>query len=808
MVSRREKQESIVQGVIDSEPLAIEVLGAPFRYSSPQSSQYVISMESSYAKKQNDIKRTIERKKLNLAKERKLHAATIDKAQLPDPALIPGGVHPNALPATTSDKGDWQFPEFNFSEVTSILDTESIVRQGLERKEVLALKEGWDLVGKNPNTVQYVRQRLHEIAQMTRVPTDELVRQIVSDLIRYSNSFTVFVRDSKKSSGMGRRGKKPIAGLFTLPMTTAIVQYNSRGHIQKVSQSLFGYSANRRVEAKIFEDGSYAHFVAYDDRATPFGVPILVPVKDDISALRRLEEDMEILYYQYLFPLFKYQVGTETAPARTFKHGGESWTELDDVRTMWSTLPSEGAIVIPERHAIDVIGAKAHALDPMPGIEHYKKRVASGLGISLLDIGEGDTANRSTSDTLSETIVDGCKFLQSRVECQFDTYIIRELLLESTFPEDEVLMPENMVHFVFREIDMNYLIKKEEHASQMFNTHGLTQGEFRNQLGKEPLSEEEFQDTLFKKIQEVMQLMSGKSSGSAAEAYALAGHPSSSISEEHISKEQQAAQQAVEQQAKAKAAANTGSSGADKQVASRMRPSNQHGTKSGPEGRKSSLQLSHFISDNVKPYKEKTAGELTRQWTSAQTRLVDHRLGNNTSSIYATLSMHLRLAVDSMTDSLIGSAFSAMQETLRRDPIRGSRPSISETHRDTVRTTVNRLVNSLLTDLKNKLTLYDERRLFPREEDHDKVTPLDIANTLKFRTKFIDYNEGVRAYNLGLALGYRKLGYKQVAVVKASDHSQVLELLDLENLHFSHLPPVSHPNAHETVMPVESSKDA
>jgi hypothetical protein len=41
----------------------------------------------------------------------------------------------------------------------------------------------------------------------------------------------------------------------------------------------------------------------------------LVGVKDDIFALRRLEENVELLFINQLFPLFHIKVGTEQAPA-------------------------------------------------------------------------------------------------------------------------------------------------------------------------------------------------------------------------------------------------------------------------------------------------------------------------------------------------------------------------------------------------------------------------------------------------------------------------------------------------------------
>jgi hypothetical protein len=209
----------------------------------------------------------------------------------------------------------------------------------------------------------------------------------------------------------------------------------------------------------------------------------LLPVLDDIRALRKIEENIELLIYQHLFPLFQYKVGTKDAPAGITETGQR---EIDVVRQEIQFMPSEGGIVTPERHEISTIGAEGRALRAEIYLEYFKKRVISGLGISAVDLGEGSTSNRSTADNMSRNLIDSVQNVQQMLESFVDQKIIKELLLESTFG-DEVLNEENVVRLKFKEIDIDAQIKKEAHLADQFNKDVITHDEGRRRMGYEPI---------------------------------------------------------------------------------------------------------------------------------------------------------------------------------------------------------------------------------------------------------------------------------------------------------------------------------
>lgn len=373
--------------------------------------------------------------------------------------------------------------EYDLYEIGRIEDVESYARQAFKKQVGLFLKEGFDYVGPNKKTIKYLKTRFAQIERATGIPHEELIRRLVSSLVRKSNAFLVKVRNPAASGGRVRvdaNGKslKPIAGYYPLPAETMQVDTDGSGRPLKWRQML---PSGAHLEFAP-EDIVHIHF----DRKEGFlfGTPLIQPVIDDIRALRKIEENIELLIYKHLFPLFQYVVGTETHPADVTEDGQR---EVDVARMEIMGMPSEGGIVTPERHEIRMIGAESKALRAESYLTHFKNRVFSGLGMSAVDFGEPDTSNKSTADNMSRALIDNIKDMQDSFEAQFNLFIINELLEESTFGED-VLLPENGVHMEFREVDIDKQIKMENHAVDVFTKHGITWDELRVDLGRDPIT--------------------------------------------------------------------------------------------------------------------------------------------------------------------------------------------------------------------------------------------------------------------------------------------------------------------------------
>lgn len=294
-------------------------------------------------------------------------------------------------------RGMYIAPEYDLYEIHKVCDIESIVRRAFTKKEDLMFKEGYCYKSTNIKFAQYIKTRFNQMAFATGIPHTELLKRISRSLIHTSNAFLVKVRDPKASGGSIRRtadGKivKPIAGYFPAAPETMRVDINANtGAIQGWQQLLPGGLY------KEFKPEDVIHFTRDRREGFLFGIPQLVPVIDDIRALRQLEEDIEIMLHQHIFPTFQYTVGTETAPAGYTEDGQK---EIDIVKSTIDIMPTEGVIITPERHKIESIRSDV-AVDANNYLIHFKKRILAGLGVSSIDIGEADCYDEET-ETLTE----------------------------------------------------------------------------------------------------------------------------------------------------------------------------------------------------------------------------------------------------------------------------------------------------------------------------------------------------------------------------------------------------------------------
>lgn len=371
------------------------------------------------------------------------------------PAIKP--VVLNFAQAYSGGRGNFITPEYDLTEVGVIQDVDSYVSQAFSKKMGLMFKEGVAYRGSNKDTLQYVKARLQQISRANKIPEIELLKRMGQSLIRTSNAFLIKVRQTETSGGKERQlplnGKKlkPVAAYFPAAPETMYADLDAgTGKIVKWRHML------PSGRYKDFNPEDVIHFTINKREGFIYGTPTLVPVIDDIRALRQIEENIETLLYQHLFPLFQYKVGTETNPAGYDEEGNK---EVDVVKDQIRLMPMEGGIVTTERHDIKAVGSEGRAIRAEGYLEHFKRRVIAGLGISSIDVGEGDTSNRSCYSEDTETLTDsGWKYYW-----QIDTKVDRIATinpengsLEYHLPEDKAYLYDyegDMIHFNGRAVD-------------------------------------------------------------------------------------------------------------------------------------------------------------------------------------------------------------------------------------------------------------------------------------------------------------------------------------------------------------------
>ena len=122
----------------------------------------------------------------------------------------------------------WEVPEWDLAEIGRIIDVDGIANKALSRKRDLFIKEGYELVGPNPQRVKYIKKRFSQMENATGIPFPTLISQSAWSLARLHNVFWVKARKVESSGGRVRKtpnGKElnPIAGYF--PMAAETVKF-------------------------------------------------------------------------------------------------------------------------------------------------------------------------------------------------------------------------------------------------------------------------------------------------------------------------------------------------------------------------------------------------------------------------------------------------------------------------------------------------------------------------------------------------------------------------------------------------------
>lgn len=405
-------------------------------------------------------------------------------------------------PSLSSRNGEELYTpaEYNLSTVANAYDTDSYFRRAVEKYVELIWKAGYSFYGKNPNAVAYIRKRFEQIALVTSIPTDQLFRDISYQLVQYSNVYISKVRNTNASGGRPRVDFtgvifQPIAGYFvedSVSMYLAVkdngdvIGYKQmmRGVYNMTTGSTGGYPVGQHNSNyyKVWKPANMIHMVHSRKPGIRVGTPMVMPVMDDIRALRRIEQNVELLVFQHTIPLFHYKIGSNDRPAQP--------DEIFTVRQTVERMPPNGCLVTPERHEIKAVGVEGALIDASPYLEYYKNRVLAGLGMSSVAMGEGGTSNKGTAIVLDKHLVNTTSMYQQVLKMYVDEFMIKELLAEGGFDTSWV-NEDNKVSIVFPPIDAEEQRTKENHYAQMYNQNAITEDEMRKEMGKEPLSDKD-----------------------------------------------------------------------------------------------------------------------------------------------------------------------------------------------------------------------------------------------------------------------------------------------------------------------------
>lgn len=679
-------------------------------------------------------------------------------------------------------------------------NTEALFARAADKYAEQIMKNEFNMMSKNPNAANYIRQRFNQIARVSNITTHQLFSSIAENIAIYSNAFLLKVRNEDSSGGRvwyDLEGEKriPVAAYYPLDPTSLSVSIDQNGKILGWRQTIPGVPSVDYVPEDVI------HFAYNRKTGLVFGTPIVWPVLDDIRALRRIEENVELLVFQHAVPLFHFKIGTEDAAG--------DYEEVLEAQALWNTMPSEGMIITTERYDIKSVGVDGSVIDIEPYLEYYRQRIFMGLGVSDVSMGQGSTSNRSTSTNMIKEMQNRTQKIQRLIKDTFDHAVINELLREGGFNWDEY-DPFNKVELYITEVDFDERMKKENHFIDQYTKNAITEDEMRKAIGRDPISERK--KLFFWTNQVPLALI-----GSRDEISGLGpngGNPTGSVSKTT--------------ELGLKVASPDGPED------NKARPENQFGKKTAATRAANKDFADALLSENLSGQKlidHADDGEVRCHQPSYMDQ-IDHdvfleKLNVNYQALRRDISVLIKGGISGKyTKKLMGSragtlidSYKSLMEDISESFLlhaysvgyRSSAPSNSQyleniADRRIVVETGEKFLRFFINDLK-----YEAVRIINKPSISDTNDLLleirALFNSQEYRVEKFSRYWAVRSYNVGVARGLSLSGY-DTAVVRCHTDCQTCQSLEIQlgdKLDYNLLP-AYHPNCLCMIQPKENEK--
>jgi hypothetical protein len=372
---------------------------------------------------------------------------------------------------------DFEKPEFDMEDIRNGYDTDSYIRQGVDKYVDQIFKEGYTISGTDPNVTEYINLRLAYIAEATQTPTEQFLIDIAEDIVKYGNCMIVKSRTNDPNAFpqgqalTGLYGKDAVGGYFCADPISMTCKRDDHGLVTEWQQET---DAGKQT----FGTEDVIHIYYKREKGAAYGKSFLIPVLDDVRALRQAEENVLKMMYRFIYPFYHVQVGTEDDPGKS--------NEVSQMQEEIEGMDVEGGLVTTERVNIKPI-ASDKVINADPYLKYMESRVFTGFGIPEIMWGRGNTANRSTGDNMTSEMADRIRAIHKIIEMFFNAFIIKELLMEGGY--DPVLNPDQGVELKFNDNDVDVEIKKQVHAIYKYEHNAITEDEMRSELGMDPIED-------------------------------------------------------------------------------------------------------------------------------------------------------------------------------------------------------------------------------------------------------------------------------------------------------------------------------
>ena len=435
---------------------------------------------------------------------------------------------------------------YQYSRIDSFYNKESYFSRSLIRQIETMMKNGYDFTSEDPDMLALTRQEFSRIQMDSGMPLNQLLFTMGMNLLKYGIVIIHKVRERVKDTvAPDDRRRSRITRLRIVKPHTASLYINSAGKVIGIWDGNPNFISQNTQTISLSQTQQFMGISAEDIMigymSDPgddiFPEPPCFQMLDDILTLRSIEETVELLCFQYGSPLLHAQVGSETYLP--------SPNEIADVNAQLVNVAPNGMITTDFRVKIDVISIQKGIANIIPFLDHFKNRVLMGSGSSPISVGEGNTSNRSTADSIDDALADHCTYLANAICDPINHNIVPDLLVRAdTTWEDKDLFDDNgelNVKLEFNETRLEKQIARSNNIINLWEGNLLKFSEARRMLKRGPLAPKDESELYVNKVQIPLK--------EAGPAPAIGADPGGTVSKKTMSQNQ---------------------------------PTNQHGTKAGP----------------------------------------------------------------------------------------------------------------------------------------------------------------------------------------------------------------------------------
>lgn len=407
-------------------------------------------------------------------------------------------MHGNAVRNTPLPQGvRLEAPVYDFREIDRVVPVEAMVMRAFWTliSHIMPGTDSFRFEGMNDESLQYIERRFEELTAPVQSSTYNFIRKIVENIVKKSNAI-IWIRRERASDEKYSYYAKTMNRMEALE----VIDVSQVDVARNEADEVVGFHLTTATTAKLIRNRD-CYLVSYQKISQDhlFGCPFVLPVLDDILSLRRIEEMLDMALGKCTFPLYHVAIGDDKHSPVVYGQSGDD-NDISRAKRQFESMAPEGMYITPSWYKVEVIQPDKLA-DFRPYLEWYRDRVFMGLLMDGPTMGVGDTSNRNTSNTMSDSLLVKVRDIQTEVAEQITRLLIREMLVEGGFDP----IGEDAVQLVFKDNDSEGRMANENQILSQYQGNMLTQTEARRLLGRKPMKPEDLDKDTFLSYSSEMQ---------------------------------------------------------------------------------------------------------------------------------------------------------------------------------------------------------------------------------------------------------------------------------------------------------------